>query len=225
MENIKPSLFCSSTLLAGKKPVSQTVALPWHHQGIAGVSIPAPPAEKANHGGGKAKHAFHSQSAAGTGMQQPAGAEGPKGDWQESLSQQEHGPCSNWAGTCRRTCATGDSLEGEQLSQQASAWLEPRQHLPPLEIALTENGVTGMESPSLVLLCSTRYMKHVGSNQSRESWSKRGSEINRKTNQHLEMEQMDNTEGPRPPGMLDCRQTRAHAWKEKQAVCRAGHQE
>lgn len=158
-------------------------------------------------------------------MQLPAYAEGPKGDWQESLSQQGHGPCSNWVGTCRGTCATGDSLEGEQLNQQASAWLEPRQHLPPLEIALTENRVTGTESPSLVLLRSTRYMKDVGSGQSRESCSKGESKINSKTNQHLETKQTDNMEGPRPPGMLDRRQTHAHAWKEKQAVSRAGHQE
>lgn len=61
--------------------------------------------------------------------------------------------------------------------------------------------------------------------QSRESCSKGGSEINRKTNQHLEMKQMDNMEGPRPPGMLDRRQTHAHVWKQKQAVSRAGHQE
>lgn len=68
-------------------------------------------------------------------------------------------------------------------------------------------------------------MKRIGSGQSRESCSKGGTEINRKTNQHLETEQMDNMKGPRPPGMLDRRQTHAHAWKEKQAVCRAGHQE
>jgi len=68
-------------------------------------------------------------------------------------------------------------------------------------------------------------MEHVGSGQSRESCSKGGSEINRKTNQHLETEQTDNTEGSRPPGMLDRRQTHAHMWKEKQAVSRASHQD
>lgn len=63
----------------------------------------------------------------------------------------------------------GGSLEGEQLNQQGNAWLEPCQHLPPLEIALTEPQGPGMKSPSLGLLRSTGYMKHVGSSQSRES--------------------------------------------------------
>lgn len=67
--------------------------------------------------------------------------------------------------------------------------------------------------------------EHVGSGQSRESCSKGGNEINRKTNQHLETEQTDNMEGHRPPGMLDHRQTHAHARKEKQAVSRPGHWE
>lgn len=129
--------------------MSQTVALPWHHL------QESPPADKVDHGDGKAEHAFRSQPAAGTGVRLPACPEGQKGDSQESLPQQEHGPCSNWVGTCRGTCATGGSLEGEQLSQQASARLEPCQHLPPLEIAWREKRVTGMESPSLVLLRST----------------------------------------------------------------------
>lgn len=68
-------------------------------------------------------------------------------------------------------------------------------------------------------------MKQVGSGQPGESCSKGGSEINRKTNQHLETEQTDNIEGLRPPGMLERRQTHAHARKEKQALSRAGHQE
>lgn len=63
----------------------------------------------------------------------------------------------------------GVSLEGEQLNQQGNAWLEPCQHLPPLEIALTESQGAGMKSPSLGLLHSTGYMKYVGSSQSREN--------------------------------------------------------
>lgn len=46
----------------------------------------------------------------------------------------------------------GGSLEGEQLNQQGNAWLEPCQHLPPLEIALTASQGAGMKSPSLGLL-------------------------------------------------------------------------
>lgn len=54
----------------------------------------------------------------------------------------------------RDMCHRG-SLEGQQLNKQASAWLEPRQHLPPLEIAPAGNRAPGVESPSLVLLHST----------------------------------------------------------------------
>lgn len=37
---LSPSLFCSFVLLPGKELMIQTMALPWHHQGTAGVSNP-----------------------------------------------------------------------------------------------------------------------------------------------------------------------------------------
>lgn len=43
------------------------------------IPFPAPPAEKAKHGHRQAEHAFHSQPAAGTGVQLPPCAEGQKG--------------------------------------------------------------------------------------------------------------------------------------------------
>lgn len=75
MENIKP--FCvlqlnpaawSRVARDHQELMIQTMALPRHHWGLQESPSPAPPAEKAKHGGGKA---FHFQPAAGTGMQQP----------------------------------------------------------------------------------------------------------------------------------------------------------
>lgn len=63
-----------------------------------------------------------------------------------------------------------------------------------------------------------------GMYQPREICGKERSVVNKKTNQHLEAEQTDSREGPRPPGMLDHKQNPSTCLEAKiEAVCRADH--
>lgn len=74
------------------------------------------------------------------------------------------------------------------------------------------------------LLCSVGYVKYVGSSHSREIRGKKRKVINKKTNQHLGAEQMDSSEGPRPPGVLDCRQNTSTCLEGKiEGLYRAAH--
>lgn len=103
--------------------------------------------------------------------------------------------------------------EGPESHEGCSVRLGRCLQLPLLEVAQLQRG------RFITMQCVIR-----GMYQPREICGKERSAVNKKTNQHLEAEQTDSREGPRPPGMLDHKQNPSTCLEAKiEAVCRADH--
>lgn len=141
------ALLCSAAL-PGKELMIQTMALPWHHQGLQGSPSTAPPAEKAKHSGGKAEHTFHSQPAAGTGVLRAkpglAGVSAPTGTWsmQQLGCDVQRDMCHRWQFGGGAAKSAGEHMAGALPAPATSGNSSNREW------------VMGTEPPSLALLRS-----------------------------------------------------------------------